>query len=165
MACIFPKGVELDLIKAILDQIRSSLPTQKTSYTLGEVDGHNTIAVLPEIGTDSAATAARQMKELLSVISPGDVAEVSPAAGKAQILSERSGSAFILLLATLRTIQPPYSPIVHLHLLCPSVATPILSTAGRCLSRLNNDVQRWRREWRSWALAARGQLPLSEMVR
>ena len=64
MACIFLTGVELDPIKAILEQIRSSLPTQKNSYTLGEVDGHNTIAVLPEIGTDSAVTAARQMKEL-----------------------------------------------------------------------------------------------------
>ena len=70
---------------AILEQIRSSLPAQKNSYTLRGVDGHNKIAVLVEIGTDSAVTAARQMKELLSVISPGNVAEVSPATDRAQI--------------------------------------------------------------------------------
>jgi hypothetical protein len=45
----------------MLDQPHPSLPTQRdqNSYTLGEMGGHNiVIAVLPEIGTNSAATVA-----------------------------------------------------------------------------------------------------------
>jgi nucleoside phosphorylase len=64
VACICPMGVELAPVKAMLDQPHPSLPTERgeNSYTLGEIAGHNiVIAVLPEIGTDSAATAATQL--------------------------------------------------------------------------------------------------------
>jgi nucleoside phosphorylase len=57
-------GVELAPVKAMLDQPHPSLPTQRdqNSYTLGEMGGHNiVIAVLPEIGTNSAATVAIQL--------------------------------------------------------------------------------------------------------
>ncbi len=64
VACICPMGVELAPVKAMLDQPHPSLPTQRgqNSYTLGEIAGHNiVIAVLPEIGTNSAATVATQL--------------------------------------------------------------------------------------------------------
>ena len=64
VACICPMGVELAPIKAMLDQSHPSLPTQRdqNSYTLGEMGGHKiVIAVLPEIGTNSAATVAIQL--------------------------------------------------------------------------------------------------------
>jgi len=64
VACICPMGVELAPVKAMLDQPHPSLPTQRdqNSYTLGEMGGHNiVIAVLPEIGTNSAAAAAIQL--------------------------------------------------------------------------------------------------------
>lgn len=51
-------------VKAMLDVIHPSLPTQRdqNSYTLGEIGGHNmVITVLPEIGTNSAATVAIQL--------------------------------------------------------------------------------------------------------
>jgi nucleoside phosphorylase len=57
-------GVELTSVKAMLDQPHPSLPTQRdqNSYTLGEMGGHNiVITVLPEIGTNSAATVAIQL--------------------------------------------------------------------------------------------------------
>src|SRR5438105_14750570 len=57
-------GVELAPVKALLDQTHPSLPTQRdqNSYTLGVIGGHNiVIAVLPEIGTNSAATVAAQL--------------------------------------------------------------------------------------------------------
>jgi nucleoside phosphorylase len=57
-------GAELAPVKAMLDQLHPSLPTQRdqNSYTLGEMGGHNiVIAVLPEIGTNSAATVAIQL--------------------------------------------------------------------------------------------------------
>jgi len=58
MACIGPMGVELDPVKAMLDQLHPNLPAQRdqNSYTLGEIEGHNMVtAVLPEIRTNSAA--------------------------------------------------------------------------------------------------------------
>jgi nucleoside phosphorylase len=57
-------GVELAAVKAMLDQTHPSLPTQRDQncYILGEIEGHNiVIAVLPEIGTNSAATVATQL--------------------------------------------------------------------------------------------------------
>ena len=48
----------------MLDQIHPALPSQRdqNSYTLGELCGHNiVVAVLPEIGTNSAATVAIQL--------------------------------------------------------------------------------------------------------
>ena len=64
VACICPMGVELAPVKAMLDQPHPNLPTQRdqNSYTLGEIGEHNiVIAVLPEIGTNSAATVAIQL--------------------------------------------------------------------------------------------------------
>jgi nucleoside phosphorylase len=64
VACICPMGVELAPVKALLDQTHPSLPTQRdqNSYALGVIGGHNiVIAVLPEIGTNSAATVATQL--------------------------------------------------------------------------------------------------------
>lgn len=57
-------GVELAPVKAMLDHVHPSRPTQRdvNSYILGEMCGHNVvIAVLPEIGTNAAATAAIQL--------------------------------------------------------------------------------------------------------
>jgi nucleoside phosphorylase len=64
VACICPMGVELAGVKAMLDQTHPSLPTQRdqNNYTLGEIEGHNiVIAVLPKIGTNSAAAVAIQL--------------------------------------------------------------------------------------------------------
>jgi nucleoside phosphorylase len=64
VACICPMGVELAPVKALLDQTHPSLPTQRdqNSYTLGAIGGHNiVIAILPEIGTSSAATVGTQL--------------------------------------------------------------------------------------------------------
>src|SRR5277367_356008 len=64
VACICPMGVELAPVKALLDQINPSLPTQRdqNSYTLGVIGGHNiVIAVMPEIGNNAAATVATQL--------------------------------------------------------------------------------------------------------
>src|ERR1700742_3081010 len=64
VGCICPMGVELAPVKAMLDHIHPSLPTQRdqNSYVLGEMCGHNVvIAVLPEIGNNAAATAAIQL--------------------------------------------------------------------------------------------------------
>jgi nucleoside phosphorylase len=64
VGCVCPMGVELAPVKAMLDVIHPSLPTQRdqNSYTLGEIWGHNmVITVLPEIGTNSAATVAIQL--------------------------------------------------------------------------------------------------------
>jgi hypothetical protein len=57
-------GVELTPVKATLDHIHPSLPTQRdqNSYILGEKCGHNVvIAVLPEIGNNAAVTSAIQL--------------------------------------------------------------------------------------------------------
>jgi hypothetical protein len=59
--CICPLGVKLAPVKAMLDHIHPSLPTQRDQncYILGEMGGHNVvIAVLPEIGNNAAATSA-----------------------------------------------------------------------------------------------------------
>ncbi|KAJ9662051.1 hypothetical protein H2198_001593 [Neophaeococcomyces mojaviensis] len=64
VACICPMGVELAPVKAMLDKLHPSLATQRDQniYTLGEIEGHNiVIAVLPAIGTNSAATVATQL--------------------------------------------------------------------------------------------------------
>jgi nucleoside phosphorylase len=64
VACICPMGVELAPVQAMLDRTHPSLPTQRDQnhYTLGEMKGHNiVIAVLPEIGTNAAATVAIQL--------------------------------------------------------------------------------------------------------
>src|SRR6266516_7144386 len=64
VACICPMGVELAPVRAVLDRAHFLLPTKRdqNSYTLGEIGGHNVvIAVLPETGTNSAATVATQL--------------------------------------------------------------------------------------------------------
>lgn len=64
VACICPMGVELAPVQAMFDRTHPSLPTQRDQnhYTLGEIEGHNiVIAVLPEIGTNAAATVAIQL--------------------------------------------------------------------------------------------------------
>jgi hypothetical protein len=64
LAIICPKGVELAPVEAILDEIYQSLPTSRgrNSYTLGRMGEHNVvIAVMPEIGNNSAATVATQL--------------------------------------------------------------------------------------------------------
>jgi nucleoside phosphorylase len=74
VACICPMGVELAPVKALLDQTPFSLPTQRdqNSYTLGVIGRHNiVIAVLPEIGTNSAATVATQLLNDFSSIKFG----------------------------------------------------------------------------------------------
>jgi len=57
-------GVELAPVEAMLDEEHQSLPTtrDKNNYTLGRIGAHNVvIAVMPEIGNNSAATAATQL--------------------------------------------------------------------------------------------------------
>jgi nucleoside phosphorylase len=64
VACICPMGVELAPVEAMLDEMHQSLPTSrdKNSYTLGRMGAHNVvIAVMPEIGNNSAATVATQL--------------------------------------------------------------------------------------------------------
>ena len=57
-------GVELAPVEAMLDEMHQSLPTSqdKNSYTLGRIGVHNVvIAVMPEIGNNSAARVATQL--------------------------------------------------------------------------------------------------------
>jgi hypothetical protein len=64
VGCVCPMGVELAPVKAMLDEIHLSLPTQRDQncYTLGKVGGHNiVITVLSEIGNNSAAAVAIQL--------------------------------------------------------------------------------------------------------
>ena len=64
VACICPMEVELAPVTALLDKTHPGLPTQRdqNSYVLGEIGRHNlVIAVLPEIGTNAAATVAVQL--------------------------------------------------------------------------------------------------------
>jgi nucleoside phosphorylase len=64
IACICPMGVELAPLEAMLDEMHQSLPTSrdKNSYTLGRIGAHNVvIAVMPEIGNNSAAMVATQL--------------------------------------------------------------------------------------------------------
>ena len=64
VAYICPMGVELAPVEAMLDEIHQSLPTSRdgNSYTLGRMGEHNVvIAVMPEIGNNSAAIVATQL--------------------------------------------------------------------------------------------------------
>ncbi len=64
VAYICPLGVELAPAKAMLDEIHQNFPTSRdqNSYTLGRIGVHNiVIAVMPEIGNNSAATVATQL--------------------------------------------------------------------------------------------------------
>jgi nucleoside phosphorylase len=64
VACICPMGVELAPLEAMLDEMHQSLPTSrdKNSYTLGRMGVHNVvIAVMPEIGNNSATMVATQL--------------------------------------------------------------------------------------------------------
>jgi nucleoside phosphorylase len=64
VACICPMGVELAPVEAMLDEMHPSLPTSRdqNSYTLGRIGVHNVvIAVMPEIGNNSAAVVATQL--------------------------------------------------------------------------------------------------------
>jgi nucleoside phosphorylase len=64
VACICPMGVELAPVEAMLDEMHQSLPTSRdqNSYTLGRIGAHNVvIAVMPEIGNNSAAIVATQL--------------------------------------------------------------------------------------------------------
>jgi hypothetical protein len=61
VAYICPIGVELALVKAMLDERHQSLLTSRNinSYTLRRIRKHNVvIAVMPEISNNKAATVA-----------------------------------------------------------------------------------------------------------
>jgi nucleoside phosphorylase len=64
VACICSMGVELAPVMAMLDVEHDKLPTSRdqNSYMLGRMGAHNVvIAVMPEIGTNKAATVATQL--------------------------------------------------------------------------------------------------------
>ncbi|KAF3277773.1 hypothetical protein TWF970_005026 [Orbilia oligospora] len=62
VACICPMGVELAAVEAMLDHIHEDPFSNKNSYTLGRMGAHNiVIAVMPEIGNNTAATVATQL--------------------------------------------------------------------------------------------------------
>src|ERR1700722_6021244 len=64
VALICPMGVELAPVRAMLDEEHQALPLKRdlNSYTLGRMGVHNVaIAVMPEIGTNKAATVATQL--------------------------------------------------------------------------------------------------------
>jgi nucleoside phosphorylase len=64
VACICPMGVELAPVEVMLDERHQSLPSSRdnNSYTLGRMGAHNVvIAVMPEIGNNSAAIIATQL--------------------------------------------------------------------------------------------------------
>src|SRR5580700_5853317 len=64
VACICPIGVELAPVEAMLDEMHQSLSISrdKNSYSLGRMGVHNVvIAVMPEIGNNSAAGVATQL--------------------------------------------------------------------------------------------------------
>jgi nucleoside phosphorylase len=64
VACLCPMGVELAPVEGMLDEIHKSLPTNRVHnvYTLGEIGGHNVVvAVMPEIGNNTAAAVATQL--------------------------------------------------------------------------------------------------------
>ncbi|KAF3140671.1 hypothetical protein TWF703_002877 [Orbilia oligospora] len=55
-------GVELAAVEAMLDHIHEDPFSNKNSYTLGRMGAHNiVIAVMPEIGNNTAATVATQL--------------------------------------------------------------------------------------------------------
>lgn len=64
VACICPMGVELAAVEAMLDEIHGSLLSSRdqNTYTLGRMGAHNVVVVvMPEIGTNMAATVATQL--------------------------------------------------------------------------------------------------------
>jgi nucleoside phosphorylase len=64
VACICPTGIELAPVEAMLDEMHQTLPTNqdKNTYTLGRIGAHNiVIAIMPEIGNNSAARVATQL--------------------------------------------------------------------------------------------------------
>jgi nucleoside phosphorylase len=64
VACVCPMGVELAPVEAALDEIHETLPTSRdqNAYTLGAIGGHYVVvAVMPEIGNNTAATVATQL--------------------------------------------------------------------------------------------------------
>src|ERR1700730_3935515 len=64
VACICPMGVELAPVMAMLDETHTTLPTNRDQnvYTFGRIGEHNVvIAVMPEIGNNSAARVATQL--------------------------------------------------------------------------------------------------------
>lgn len=64
VACICLMGIELAPVRAILDHIHPDLPTtrDRNSYVLGSIEQHIVVvAVIPEIGNNSAATVATQL--------------------------------------------------------------------------------------------------------
>jgi hypothetical protein len=64
VACICPIGVKLAPVEAMLDEMHQSLSTSrnKNSYTLGRMGAHNVvIAIMPEIGNNSAASVVTQL--------------------------------------------------------------------------------------------------------
>jgi nucleoside phosphorylase len=57
-------GLELAPVEGMLDEIHDALPTSRdqNAYTLGRIGGHNVaVAILPETGTNAAATVATQL--------------------------------------------------------------------------------------------------------
>jgi nucleoside phosphorylase len=64
IAFICPMGVELAAVTAMLDKCHPDLPSTRdqNSYTLGQIGAHNVVvAVMPEIGNNSAAAVAMQL--------------------------------------------------------------------------------------------------------
>jgi nucleoside phosphorylase len=64
VACLCSMGVELAPVEGMLDGIHVSLPTSRVHnvYTLGEIGGRNVVvAVMPEIGNNTAAAVATQL--------------------------------------------------------------------------------------------------------
>jgi nucleoside phosphorylase len=64
VACICPMGIELAAVEAMLDGTYQNLRTSRDQncYTLGRIGAHNVVvAVMPEIGNNSAATVAAQL--------------------------------------------------------------------------------------------------------
>jgi nucleoside phosphorylase len=64
VACICPMGIEMAAVAAMLDETHPDLPSTRdmNSYTLGRIGAHNVvIAVMPEIGNNSAAMVAMQL--------------------------------------------------------------------------------------------------------
>jgi nucleoside phosphorylase len=64
VACICPMELELAPVQAMLDEVHADLPTRRdqNSYVLGRMGEHNVVvAVMPEIGNNSAARVATQL--------------------------------------------------------------------------------------------------------
>jgi Phosphorylase superfamily len=64
VACICPMRVELAAVEGMLNEFHQSLPSSRdqNSYTLRRIEVHNVVvAVMPETGTNRAATVATQL--------------------------------------------------------------------------------------------------------